>query len=325
MDTGAVIELLGRDGQLRMLHKVQGWPCTIGRSPACDMVLDDAHLAGQHARIELDEKGAAQLILLPSLNGAAVGRRRFSAGAALTLEPGEVFQLGATSLRLRRAADPLPPELALVPEEAPRRKALLPALLALWIGLLWFDHWSALNPGSPWIQYSGAVLGPLAVLLLWAAAWALLTQLFQHRFPFVVHLWRALLSVAGLHLLTFGLPVLAYAFSAPRLLVLDALLFPLGLAAMLWWHAVLVWPRARRALVWGLGGLLVAALLLMAARKQDQQHLFGPLYLSTLPPPEWRMVQPKPPEALIESLRPLEAELARKAAKDETDEPDESE
>jgi hypothetical protein len=36
------------------------------------------------------------------------------------------------------------------------------------------------------------------------------------------------------------------------------------------------------------------------------------------------MVQPKPPEALIESLRPLEAELARKAAKDETDEPAEA-
>ncbi|MBA4340832.1 MAG: hypothetical protein C0423_01625 [Methylibium sp.] len=324
MDTGAVIELLGRDGQVRMVHKLQGWPCSIGRSPACDMVLDDAHLAGQHARIELDENGVARLLLLPSLNGAAVGRRKFEAGAALTLEPGAVFQIGASSLRLRRAADPLPPELALLPEAGPQRKVLLPALLLLWLGLLWFDQWSALNPGSPWIQYSGAVLGPLAVLLLWAAGWALLTQLFQHRFPFVAHLWRALLSVAGLHVLTFGLPVLAYAFSAPRLLVLDALLFPLGLAAMLWWHAVLVWPRARRALVWGLGGLLFAALLLMAARKQDQQHLFGPLYLSTLPPPEWRMVQPKPPEALIESLRPLEAELARKAAKDETDEPAES-
>lgn len=324
MDTGAVIEVLGRDGQVRAVHKVLAWPCTLGRSPACDVVLDDAHLSGQHARIELDETGAVRLLLLPSLNGGALGRRRLAAGEAVTLAPGAGFQLGLSSLRLRRAADPLAPELPLLPEEAPRRKALLPVLLALWLGLLWFDQWSALNPGSPWVDYSAAVLGPLAVLLLWAAAWALLTQLFQHRFPFLVHLWRALAGVAALHVLSFGLPVLAYAFSAPRLLVLDALSFPLGLAAMLWWHAVLVWPRARRVLIWALAGLLAAALLLFAAKRQDQQHLFGPPYLSTLPPPEWRMVEPKPPQALIESLRPLEDELARKAAKDETAEPAES-
>lgn len=312
----AVIEVLGRDGQVRAVHKVHAWPCSIGRSPDCDVVLDDAHLAGVHARIELNGD-TAHLLLLPSLNGGALGRRHLAAGDSLALEPGAPFQLGATTLRLRLASDPLAPEQPLLQIGGPRHKAALPALLLLWLGLLWFDQWSALNPGSPWIDYSAAVLGPLGVLLLWAAAWALLTQLFQHRFPFITHLWRALLGVSGLHLLSFALPVLAYAFSLPRLLAVDALAFPLGLAGLLWWHAALVWPGARRTLLWVLGGVLGGALILTVAKRQDQQHWFGPLYLSTLPPPAWRLVEPKTPEALIESLQPLEAELARKARKDE--------
>lgn len=315
---GAVIELLGRDGQVRAVQRITAWPCRIGRSPACEVVLDDAYLSGEHARLELDEEGVVRLLLLPSLNGGRQGPRRLAAGDSLVLEPGASFQLGASSLRLRRASDPLAPELPLVPEvaTAPRRPWLLPVLLLGWLGLLWFDLWSALNPGSRWTDYIGGVLGPLAVLLIWSAGWALLTQLFQHRFPFVTHLWRAALVVGSLHVANMAVPVLAYAVSMPRLLAFESLGFPLGLAGMLWWHAELVWPRARRALVWVLGGLLSAGLVMVVAKRQDEQHLFGPLYLSTLPPPSLRLVAPKTPESLLDSLRPLEAELARKASKD---------
>ena len=313
----AVIELLGRDGQMRAVHKVQAWPCSIGRSPACDVVLDDAHVAAEHARIELDEQGVARLLLLPSLNGAALGRRRLAAGDSAVLEPGADFTLGATELRLRRASDPLAAELPLAVELRPRHPALLPGLLLLWLCLLGFDAWSVFNPGSRWTDYVAPVLGPLMVLLLWAAGWTLLTQLFQHRLPFLTHLWRASLVIVALHVANFAVPVIAYALSMPRLLSFESIGFPLGLALMLWWHAALVWPRARRVVAGVLGGFLVAGLVLLVARRQDEQHLFGPLYLSTLPPPAMRLVSPKPPEALIDALRPLEAELARKARKDQ--------
>lgn len=313
---GAVIEVLGRDGQVRSSHRIQAWPVAIGRSPACDLVLDDGHLAGNHASLSLQD-GQAVLSLLPSLNGGWLGRRRLQAGESLALGPNAQFQLGATQLRLRRAADPLvaeQPLLQLPPVH--HHWALLPVLLLGWLFLLWFDQWSALNPGSPWIDYAGAVLAPLGLLLAWAALWALVTQLFQHRFPFVTHLWRALLGVAGLHLLSFVLPLLAYAFSARWLLVLDALLFPAGLVAVLWWHASLVWPRARRALGGALVGLLIGALGLMVAKRQEQQYWFGPPYLAALPPPQMRLVQPKSPEQMIDALRPLKDELARQAGRD---------
>ncbi len=320
MVAAAVIEVLGRDGQVRAVHKVQAWPCTLGRSPACDIVLDDAHLAGVHARLSLDAEQQTRLEMLPSLNGGRLGEQTLAAGSETLLPAGPVqLQLGALQLRLRRASDALAPELPLTPASRlqPQSRWALPALLLLWLGLLWFDQWSALNPGSQLIDYAAPVLAPLAVLLGWAGLWALLTQLFQHRFPFVAHLWRALVGVSGLHLLGFVLPLLAYMFSQPRLMVLDALAFPAGLAALLWWHAALVWPRGRRALAWVMGGLLLSGLLLVVAKRQQQQHWFGPPYVSALPPPAWRLAAPKPPEALIEALRPLEAELAERAKRDD--------
>ncbi|WP_144006703.1 FHA domain-containing protein, partial [Pelomonas sp. KK5] len=102
MDVGehqgfAVIEVLGRDGQVRSVHKIRRWPASIGRSPECDIVLDDAHMAPAHAQLQWN--GAAegpQLQLLPSLNGGWLGEHRLAAGASAALGGTALFQLGAT-------------------------------------------------------------------------------------------------------------------------------------------------------------------------------------------------------------------------------------
>lgn len=315
----AVIEVLGRDGLVRQVQRITQWPARIGRSPACEVVLDDTHLAAEHALLQWPDGGPANILLMPSLNGGWMGERRLAAGAAAALGGTANFQLGASHLRWRSNALPLGPEQPLQQHQQRAAKvgaAWVPALLLLWLGLLWFDRWAELNPGSPWVDYSGAVLGPLVFVLGWAALWSLVTQLFQHRFPFVTHLRRALIGAVGLHLVGIILPVLAFAFSWPRLMVLEAVIFPAGLAALLWWHASLVWPRARRWLALAALSGLATLLVLTVARRQEQQHWLGPAYLSTLPPPALRLVEPKSPQALIDALRPLEAELARQANKD---------
>lgn len=314
----AVIEVLGRDGQVRAVQRVSRWPATVGRSALCDVVLDDAHLAAEHALLIWDERGA-RLRLLPSLNGGWLGERRLGGGEVADLGGTASFQLGASHLRWRSSAERLAPEQPLQAHQQRSAKvaaAWVPALLLLWVGLLWFDQWSALDPGSPWADYSGALLAPVGVLLAWAALWSLVTQLFQHRFPFATHLRRALLGLTGLHLASFALPLLAYAFNLPRLLALDAVLLPAGAAALLWWHGVLVWPRARRGLAVMVGLGLLMVLGQTVARRQEQQFWFGPSYLSALPPPALRVASPKTPAALIDAMRPLEAELARQASKD---------
>jgi hypothetical protein len=329
MERSAVIELLGRDGRVQSVQRISQWPARIGRSVRCEVVLDDIHLAAEHAELhwpESEAEGAAgaRLSLLPSRNGGWLGERRLMAGDTAALPGRAVFQLGNSQLRWRSSAELLAAELPLQAHQQRRAKAgaWVPVLALLWLGLLWFDQWSGLNPGSPWVDYSGAVLIPLAVLLMWVALWSLVTQLFQHRFPFSTHLRGALVGLTSLHLIGFALPLLAYAVSAPRLMVLDAVLFPCGVAALLFWHARLVWPRARRWLGLAAVAGLATLLVLTVARRQDQQHWLGPAYLSSLPPPAFRLVQPTTPQTLIDSLRPLEAELARQANKD-NDEPSE--
>ncbi|MFY7866245.1 FHA domain-containing protein [Roseateles sp.] len=315
----AVIEVLGRDGHPRLVQRISEWPVRIGRAPRCELPLDDSHLAAEHARVEWDEQTGPRLEMLASLNGGWLGEQRLKAGQGADLGHVNMFQLGATHLRWRRDSDRLAPEQPMQQHQLRSAKvaeAWVPGLMLLWLALLWFDQWSGLNPGSPWIDYSGAVLLPLVTILAWAALWSLVTQLFQHRFPFTTHLRRALIGVTGLHLIAFVLPLLAFAFSMPRLMVLDALAFPCGVAGLLWWHASLVWPRARRWLALAVGTALLTLLVLTIARRQEQQHWLGPAYLSVLPPPSLRLVEPKPPAALIDALRPLEAELARQANKD---------
>lgn len=311
----AVVELLGRDGRAILIQRVTRWPARIGRSPACDIVLDDVHLAAEHAELMLSPEGQARLRLLDSRNGGSVGGRPLAAGHEADLPRGGVFQLAGSTLRLRTSADLLAPEQTLVVQPT-RHWTLVPLLLIVMLLLQWLERWSAVDPGARWVDYASPLLAPLALTLGWAGLWSLASQLFQHRFPFATHLRRALLVLLTLQVLEWLLPALAYAFSWPRLMALEALSVPVGAAVLVAWHARLVWPGARRTLNGGIAALLLLGLGLQATGRQEQQHLFGPPYLASLPPPVLRLAPTQPAETLIESLRPLKVELARQARKD---------
>jgi len=311
----AVVELLGRDGRAALVQRVTHWPVRIGRSPACDIVLDDGHIAAEHAELHLLPGGGVQLRLLDSRNGGSVAGRRLHAGEEAPLPEGGAFQLAACSLRLRTSADPLAPEQLLFVQPV-RHWALLPLLLLSMLFFQWLDRWSAVDPDSRWIDYASPLLGPLAFVLAWAGLWSLASQLFQHRFPFTTHLRRALVVIVALQVLEWVLPAIAYAFSWPRLMVIESLSTPVAAAALIAWHARLVWPGARRVLTGGIAGLLLLGLGLQIGNRQEQQYVFGPPYLASLPPPALRIASPRPPEDLIEALKPLKAELAKQARKD---------
>lgn len=311
----AVVELLGRDGRVALVQRVTQWPVRIGRSPACDIVLDDAHIAAEHAELQAGADGRAVLRLLDTRNGGSAAGKRLAAGEEAALPAGGAFQLAGSSLRLRTSADELAPEQTLVLTPV-RHWALLPALLLAMLFFQWMDRWSESDPDARWVDYAAPLLGPLAFLLAWAGLWSLASQIFQHRFPFTTHLRRVLLVTVGLQVLEWVLPTVAYSLSLPRLMVLDALALPLAGAALIAWHARLVWPGARRTLNIGIAALLLLGLGLQVGGRQEQQYVFGPPYLASLPPPALRLASPKPPEDLIESLKPLKAELAKQARKD---------
>lgn len=263
---------------------------------------------------------APRLELLESRNGGWLGAQRLAAGATAPWTPEAVLQLGSTRLRLRTALDPLPEEQWLPRSEEPRRTDArpawaLPTVIVLWLALLWLTNWSITDGTAGWVDSVSGVLVPLGLALAWAASWALVTQLFRHWFAFGAHLWRVLVVGLVFQLLDAALPVLAYAFSWPRLMALDPLAVSVGGALLLWWHASVVWPRRSRRLAVGIGALAVLGLALTVGRRTEQQHWLGPNYLSALPPPALRLVQPKPVDSFVESLQRLEAPLQKQARK----------
>jgi hypothetical protein len=310
-----VVELLGRDGRVQWVQRITTWPARIGRSPACEVVLDDVHVAAEHAELDWSAPGALSLRLLPSLNGAWLDDTRLSAGDTATLRAGQELSLGGCRLRVRHSAEPLPPERHLL-IATQRHWAVLPGLMALMLVLLWLDRWTAVDPDARWFDYAWPLLGPLAFALGWAGMWALATQLFQHRFPFATHLRKVLAAICALGLLEWLVPLLGFAFSWPRLTAFEALATPVVGAGLVWWHASVVWPGVRRLLGIGVAALLVVGLGLQAAGRQEQQYVFGAPYLASIAPPGVRLVAAKPTRALIESLKPLKDELARQARKD---------
>lgn len=319
MDHAAVIEILDREGHCRETHKVRQWPLTIGRAPSADLVLPDPHLAGAHALLHWTEAGA-RLELLESRNGGWLDGQRLGAGATAPWTAQNVVQLGNTRLRLRTALDTLPEEQALPRADEPMRRDArpawaLPAISLLWLLALWLTHWSGNDGSSTWVDTISGVLMPVALALMWAAAWALVTQLFRHWFAFGAHLWRALVVSLVFQVLDVTLPVLAYALSWPRLMALDTLAVSIGGAALLWWHATVVWPRPRRRLALAIGGMALLGLVLTVGRRTEQQHWLGPNYLSALPPPALRLVTPKPVDSFVDSMQRLEAPLQKQARK----------
>jgi len=319
MDHAAVIEILDRDGRCEDLLKVHQWPLTIGRSPSADLVLPDPHLAGAHARLHWTEQGA-RLEMLESLNGGWLDGQRLTAGASAAWPSAATVQLGTTRLRLRTALDPLPDERPLARGDEPVRRDArpawaLPAMLVAWLFLLWLTNWSLTDGSSTWVDTVSGVLVPLGLALVWTAVWALITQVFRHWFAFGAHLWRALVVSLVLQLVDVALPLVAYAFSWGRLMAFESLALSLGGAVLLWWHAAVVWPRARRRLALAIGAMAVLGLALTVGRRTEQQYWLAPSYLSALPPPAVRLVDPQPVDSFVSSMERLQAPLQKQARK----------
>ncbi|HET8632169.1 MAG TPA: FHA domain-containing protein, partial [Thermomicrobiales bacterium] len=82
---------------------IGGGGLTIGRQDGNDVVLDDARVSRQHARLE-SRDGGLVVTDLGSANGTRVNGRTIV--GSQPLRPGDVLQLGGTKLRLEGGAAP---------------------------------------------------------------------------------------------------------------------------------------------------------------------------------------------------------------------------
>lgn len=304
----AIVEVLDRDGHARTAFPVWRWPVTIGRAIDCDVVLDDPHVSPRHATL-LDADDTLSLSVGTTINGIALARRRLKAGESVGLASNEVFQIGATKLRVRLASDHLSPELPLAPESI-RPRVQVAAMAVAFVAWNAGQYWVRSDPGGRLSVYLAVVLGSLLTLALWIGFWSVGSKLVQHRFEFTRHARIALLFSLILGAAGAILPVVAYAtgWALPSRLVL--LTAGAIVAGMVLAHLTVILPAYRRALLGAVAAVFLAgAGLFVAHNYQTYERPFSELYVSTLAPPSLRLARGVSPARFIEDSRTLKRAL----------------
>jgi hypothetical protein len=315
----AIIEVLDRDGHTRQSVPVWQWPVTIGRAIECDVVLDDAHLAPVHATIT-EADGLLTVEAGDSVNGAVIDRRKLSTGQKAELRAGDVLQVGATRLRVRRAADALAPERALAPEVLVGRLRVL--LLALaFVAWNLAEFWLNSDPGSQLPEYVVVLIGIPAAYFIWIGLWSAGSRLIRHRFDFWSHARVAFGFSLVASVVELLLPLAGY---SSGWVVFSRIASITGVAiiwAMLFAHLRLILPRRPRVLaavmtVLFLGGVAVY----MTRTYQQHDRLFDELYATMLAPPVLRLAPSATAEKFIEESRMLKARVDAHTSDDDQDE-----
>lgn len=319
MEKLGVLELLDRDGSVRQYVDIRRWPLRIGRDLQSDLVLDDAHVAPEHALISLlhaeqgDGPDRIELTVGPTVNGVQAQGRQLNTGDALLLNSGDEWQLGRTRLRLRLAGAAMAPEQPLEAVVSTPWWLLLATLAA---ALLWVAGESYLGsePDGFWSSYIKEGFTALVGLAVWAALWALVTKLFQHRLEFWRHVWLATAAGLTVSVLSFVLALFAYSSSFEWLGRLGAVLSSLVLSALIYGHLLVVQPRRRKVLRWFTGGMCLLMLLSSAGLNWYRfERLSGELYLSQLFPPALRLAPAASVDQFLDEAKTLQPSLERKA------------
>ncbi len=311
----AVVEILDADGRSRQVVPVSHWPIAIGRSIECDVVLDDPYTAPHHATLD-EREGVLGIEAAGSLNGVSVGKRLLKAHDRLDLMPGDVFRVGGTRLRVRRATDALAPERTL-PDARTGWISLvvLPALLALWTAA---EHWLSTDPGGRSIDYLTLIIATVLGLAVWSGFWSLGSRLFRQRFDYWTHVRAAALFFFTAAVVRALLPLVAYTLgwewpSRIAYLTNIGVLWALVLA-----HLTIMLPARRKVLAVAMGAIFVVGTSLYLTRNYQTTHrVFPELYVTMLAPPAVRLASPTAIDRFIDETRALKDGLDHQAKEDD--------
>jgi FHA domain-containing protein len=291
-----VVEILDRHRRVQARHRIAApgdeAQCTVGRSAACDVVLDDPFVAALHARIAVDTEGNVVVTDLGSVNGIEVDGRRLHDGEPVPLADG-VFGVGRTRLRVRTAREVIAPEEtdARGPSwlsRAAEHKVLAVAFAAS-VAVSVFEVWTATAQPR---ELSTALVTTLLTLLgltgLWVVLWALASRVAFGESRWVRHAMIVFVAYAVFSVVTTALEIARGALGVHlSSTVIDAGLAAVTVGLALSSHLVNASPmRTRTAVAIGLAipAVTLTAVLWMQARGHDRSPSHIADHDRSLPP-----------------------------------------
>jgi hypothetical protein len=281
------IETLARNGDVLQRRRVDALPVRLGRGYDNEVILDDDYAAASHARIEQDAAGRLVLRDLGSRNGLNHRGKRLQ---EVVLSGDTVVRIGHTSLRVRAASFPVPPELE--DRTFHRWEGPLPGAAGILLTgcVALFARWISDAQYFEFARYVEALAMGIGAVLLWGGAWAFVNRLFGRHARLGRHLFVAGCGLAALSVAALLLATVAYAFSAEAFTHYASHAATLLVAGMVYFHLSTITPENRRRYRWIAAGMaLLGSGLIFASNLQRTGRLADELYMAVLLPPGIRV------------------------------------
>ena len=195
MEPMMLVEIFDAHGRIQARHRlnVVGANCKIGRSVACDVVLEDAYAAAEHSMLTLLADGRVSIADLGSRNGTRLNGKLVN-GDTPSIESGELI-VGRTRLHVRTAHTQLPPERLFRRDLLQRYKTTL-AIAGLLLALSYatFDYWLT-APEQVTLRFA-TLLGACLIFGLWIGMWTLITRISHGAWQVRIHIAIATNAIA---------------------------------------------------------------------------------------------------------------------------------
>jgi hypothetical protein len=197
MDPVMLVDVLDDHGNVDQRLRVTGAgsACRIGRSLSCDMAIEDAFAAPEHALLTLQPDGRVLVQDLGTRNGTRCDGNLVDPNDGRLIAGGLLF-IGRTRVRLRTGVNSLPPERLFRRDLLQRHRTLL-AVTGVLLCLLFaaFMAWTR-APENVAEGMLFAVLLAVVVLAVWAGAWSLVSRLSVGAWQLRIHLALAGICIA---------------------------------------------------------------------------------------------------------------------------------
>jgi MFS family permease len=223
-----------------------------------------------------------------------------------------VVRIGHTSLRVRAASFPVPPELE--DRTFHRWEGALPGAAGILLTgcFALFARWISDTQYFEFVRYFEALAFGIGAALLWSGAWAFGNRLFGRHARLGRHLFVfgcGLVALAGTALLA---STVAYAFSAEFFTHYASHAATLLVAGMVYFHLCTVKPQNRRRYRWIAAAMAVLGYgLILIFNVQRSGRLADELYMAVLLPPEVRVSQDRGIDEFMREVEGMKETLDR--------------
>ncbi|GGY77142.1 hypothetical protein GCM10011613_22070 [Cellvibrio zantedeschiae] len=301
------VEILNHNGDVQTRYKFTELPISLGRSYRNDIILDDHHVAAEHALIEMGESGMLTLRDLGSQNGIKIKGKRHS---QLHINGDTVVHLGQTQIRVRDSDYAVSAEVSVSTHQHWQGWPLLAVSILILCALSLSEAWiNDINENKasdyimgifPWL-ISGAV---------WAGIWALANRVFGGTANFNRHLFTLCCGLLAAQISEIIYTILGFSFSWEAPLLYKVHIAIAIATTTIYYHLRLINTRRRKLIkILCISAALTISGLRLLNNYQTTNKVADELYMSEILPPAMRV---SPNHSLAEfdqSIQDLKTEI----------------